>query len=222
MSLLGSSPAVLVGDFWLARAVQLVVNTRHFEWAVGEFSQTLTDLAEGEMLQQQKACTCDTTQEDYHRIIYGKTASLFRLACLAGARSVDAPNPFETALGTYGQAVGMAFQIKDDILDYTGEQLGKPVGLDLMERKITAPLLGALREDPQGGEIRARLRDIPAHPSDAAEIRRYVLERGGIALAQQQLDAFILQAQQALELLPPSQAKDYLTQTAHYIGEREK
>lgn len=222
MSLIGASPAVLVGDFWLSRAVDLVIGTRHSSWAVEAFARTLTDLAEGEMLQQQKAAACDTTQEDYRRIIYGKTASLFRLSCLAGARSADAAPEVEAALGAYGEAVGMAFQIKDDIFDYEGGEIGKPAGQDLTERKITAPLLELLDEDPRAGEIRARLRAVPGHPEHCAEIRRYVLEQGGTVRAARRLDAYIDQAVAALSVLSPSPARDFLAETARYIGYRKK
>ncbi|MBQ9548253.1 MAG: polyprenyl synthetase family protein [Bacteroidales bacterium] len=219
-SLIGPSPAVLVGDFWLARAVHLVVRTHHFEWAVGAFSKTLTDLAEGEMLQQQKAGSCDTTQADYERIIFCKTASLFRLCCQAGARSVDAPGAVEKALAAYGEAVGMAFQIRDDIFDYEGGAIGKPVGQDLMERKITAPLLEALKGSAREREIRSLICTLPEHPEHLAQIQAFVVERGGLAGARAQLDRHIARALEALEAVPASEAREFLTQAARYIGDR--
>ncbi len=118
MSRLGAVPAVLVGDFWLASAVSLLSDSSDMKWTLDEFARTLTNLAEGEMLQQQKAFTSDTTAEDYLRIIFCKTASLFVTACECGAKSVQAAEAQMQAAGRYGKALGLAFQIRDDILDY--------------------------------------------------------------------------------------------------------
>ena len=134
MSLLGSSAAVLVGDFWLVRAVDEVLSAENHKLEViALFSKTLSDLAEGEMFQLQKAGSDDTTEEDYLKIIYCKTASLFVTACVAAAKSVNAAPQQEEMMRRYATALGIAFQIKDDILDYAGGDLGKPVGQDLRE-----------------------------------------------------------------------------------------
>ena len=135
-SRIGSRSAVLVGDFWLARAVDMVVDASNHEEIVGYFSKTLVDLAEGEMLQLQKAGTGDTDEDDYYRIIYSKTASLFEAAIMAGAVSSGAGEEYLDAARKYAVAMGLAFQIKDDILDYTGDRkVGKPVGVGLKSRR---------------------------------------------------------------------------------------
>ena len=108
MSYLGAVPAVLVGDFWLARAVGLLSDCSDMKWTLDAFTRTLTDLSEGEMLQQQKAFTSDTTMEDYLRIIYCKTGSLFVTACQSGAKSVQASEEMIQAAGRYGKALGLA------------------------------------------------------------------------------------------------------------------
>ena len=109
------------------------------------------------MLQLQKSSECDTTEDDYLRIIYCKTASLFVTACRSAALSVGAPEAAMEALASYGRNLGLAFQIKDDILDYQGgEALGKPTGQDLREQKITLPLLCALASVPEEEARRIR------------------------------------------------------------------
>ena len=183
MSVFGPVPAVLIGDFWLARAVGLIADSTCHEWGMRAFARTFSDLAEGEMLQQQKAFSCDTTEEDYLRIIYCKTASLFRLCAECGAKTVNAsPACFEAA-SEYAKAMGIAFQIKDDIMDFQGGDIGKPSGVDLKERKITMPLLGVLRSTPDPQRIRDMVKDIDAHPENAHTLTGLVLEGDGIAYA---------------------------------------
>ena len=221
-ALLGPSAAVLVGDFWLARAVELVVDAEHCRQAVPVFSRTLTDLAEGEMFQLEKASRADTTEEDYLRIIHCKTASLFCAAAQTAALSVDAPLPLQEAAREFACAFGTAFQIKDDILDYTGTpELGKPVGTDLRERKITLPLLGALQGCPQEEEIRMLVRDIPAHPEHCDRIRRFVLERDGIGYAVSRLEQWVARAGQALAAIEDSPARDALRELAEFTVWRQ-
>lgn len=222
MSLYGPVPAVLVGDFWLARTVDTVLGSVHHEWAVPAFSKTLGDLAEGEMLQQQKAFSCDTTEDDYRQIIYCKTASLFELSCAAAAMSVDAsPELFEAAKN-YGRAVGMAFQIRDDIMDYEGGDIGKPSGHDLVERKITLPLLGALRCCADPAAVREMVRAIPEHPENVAEVVATVHENGGLEYAWKALHGYIDEAISALDVLPPSDTKDLLAEFGHFNETRNK
>ena len=139
-SLMGPSVAVLVGDYWLVKAMELILDGDEADTAVIKiFSKTLSDLAEGEMLQLQKAQNGDTDKEAYLRIIYNKTASLFEAACVSAAVSVDAVQEYVVAAREYATALGLAFQIQDDILDVTGEEevLGKPVKSDEKNNKTT-------------------------------------------------------------------------------------
>ena len=216
-ALLGPGPAVLVGDYWLARAVGLIVDTEHRDPMIRAFAKTLTDLAEGEMLQLEKASSCDTQETDYLRIIHCKTASLFVAAAEAAALSVDADAEQQAAAIAYGAALGIAFQIKDDILDYAGsDTLGKPVGVDLKEQKITLPLLEALKGSPREAEIRALVREIPSHPEHCDGIRRFVAERGGVEKAAGRLAEWVDRAVSALDAFPDSPARDYLAEIARY------
>ena len=221
-ALLGPAAAVLVGDFWLARAVNLVVDAAHRDEAIRLFSRTLTELAEGEMLQMEKAASADTVMEDYLRIVHCKTASLFCTAAESAALSVDAGPQFQAAARVFAEAFGTAFQIKDDILDYVGtDALGKPLGVDLKEGKITLPLLGALEGSPREAEIRAMVREIPSHPEYCEEIRRFVLERDGTGIAVRYLGQWVDRAVEALDAFPDGPAREALTVIARYNVWRE-
>lgn len=216
-TLLGPVAAVLVGDYWLARAVELVVNSAHSREAISLFSNTLTELAEGEMLQMEKAASADTAEADYLRIIHCKTGSLFCAAAETATLSVDATAGQRAAALAFADAFGTAFQIKDDILDFVGtDTLGKPVGMDLREQKITLPLLGALSGSPQEEEIRGMVREIPAHPEYCERICRFVEVRDGIGYAARRLDEWIARAEEALLVFEDSPARDALMEIARY------
>lgn len=216
-ALIGASAAVLVGDFWLSKAVELIVSTRNYRPVVKLFAKTLTDLAEGEMLQLEKAGTSDTSEEDYLRIIYSKTASLFVTAVCSGAMSVGAKPEFLDAAREYATCLGLAFQIKDDILDYKGtDELGKPVGVDLKEQKITLPLLGAMQGSPRETDIRQLIKDIPSHPENEQVVRDFVMASDGIAYSYAKLDGYVESAVKALQPLPDSPAKEMLCSIARY------
>lgn len=223
MSYLGAVPAVLVGDFWLARAVGLLSDCSDMKWTLNSFTRTLTDLSEGEMLQQQKAFTSDTTMEDYLRIIYCKTGSLFVTACESGAKSVKASEEMIAAAGRYGKALGLAFQIRDDILDYAGgETTGKPVGIDLLEQKITLPLLGALSNSPDEAKWRQMIHEIPLHPGNCDAIRDFVLSNGGVEYAEKKLKDYVSEAEHALDIFPDCPEKEILAGIAHLNSVRDK
>ncbi len=223
--LLGGGPAVLVGDYWLVNCMQEVLDASHQpEQVLRIFAQTLHHLTEGELLQMEKADRGDTTQADYLRIVYGKTASLFEATATAAALSVSATEEQAAAMGRFARLLGTAFQIKDDILDYseTSAALGKPVGLDLKEQKITQPLLCALeavRAD-EAAQWRARVAQAAEHPEHIPGIVAFVHAHRGVAQAGAVMDGFIADALRCLEVLPDGPGKRYLTELAHFVGER--
>lgn len=220
-SLLGPTAAVLVGDFWLSKAVEVVYQCECRSEAVQLFTRTMSDLSEGEMLQMQKAASADTDESDYLKIIYGKTASLFVASAVSAAHSVDAPEELCDAVRQYAKCLGIAFQIKDDILDYAGTpELGKPVGIDIIEQKITLPLLGALKDSPREPEIRAMVREIDDHPEYAEAVRRFVIDGGGIGYAEDRLEEYVEAAVRALDPVPDSYAKEALKSLAEYNSAR--
>lgn len=221
-AMLGPSAAVLVGDFWLAKAVETVFVTERFSRVVKFFSDTLSDLAEGEMYQLEKASSADTTEEDYFRIIQCKTASLFVAAAMSGACSVDAPEELQEAAKAYATALGTAFQIKDDILDYAGSgELGKPVGMDLKEQKITLPLIGALSTLEDESPVRDKILHIHEHPEYCGQLHSFVIERGGIEYAAARLQEYIDKAVDALRPVPDSPARDALVEIARFNAFRQ-
>lgn len=226
MSLMGPAVSVLVGDYWLVKAMELILGEGEGDTRVIRiFSKTLSDLAEGEMLQLQKAQNGDTNQEDYLRIIYNKTASLFEAACLSAAVSVKASPEYEKAAKDYSVALGLAFQIKDDILDYDGtESVGKPLGVDILEQKITMPLLGAMANAGEAEEkrIRGLVKDIVGHPEYRDEIVAFVKMNGGLEYAARELDRYVDDAVKALDVLPESYEKDCLKELAYFTAKRNK
>ena len=225
MSLLGGPASVLIGDFWLVRAMENILASEQGDEVIRIFAKTLSDLAEGEMLQLQKAGSCDTVEEDYLRIIYSKTASLFEASGVAAAKSVHASVTFVEAVREYCICLGMAFQIKDDMLDYSdGEALGKPVGSDLEEGKITLPLLGALgnADEAEAARIRELVKAVSDHPENKAEVRDFVMTCGGMEYSSMKLDEFVKKAVIALEALPESEEKDYLAKLASFTAWRKR
>ena len=223
--LLNGRAAVLMGDYWLVKCLDLIMDTGHSAEVLRIFSRTLSHLTEGELLQMEKAGKGDTLQAHYERIILGKTASLFEASTLSAALSVDAPQETVEAMGRMGRALGMAFQIKDDIMDYSAarQALGKPVGIDLLEQKITQPLLCALDgvSPEQAADIRSKVARIAKEPALAARVRDFVLAQDGVAKAALVMDSFIGQALRCLESLPESAEKSYLKDLANFIAERE-
>lgn len=223
MSLMGPSVSVLVGDYWLVKAMELVLGASESDNKVMKiFSKTLSDLAEGEMLQLQKAQNCDTSEDDYLRIIYSKTASLFEAACVSAALSVNAPDEYCRAAKDYAVALGIAFQIKDDILDYSGtESVGKPLGVDILEQKITMPLLGAFANAPsEEARIRGLVKGIVDNPSNRDEIVAFVKDNDGLEYAVQQLNKYVARAIRALAVLPLGQERALLQELAYFTAKR--
>lgn len=222
MSLLGPTSSVLLGDFWLVKAMECILSAGDDSTVIRIFSATLSDLAEGEMLQLEKAGTGDTSEEDYYRIVYSKTASLFRASALSAAISVGASDRLTEAAGRYAENLGMAFQIRDDIFDYTEASVGKPVGVDILEGKITLPLLGALASVSveKASEMRSRVCSIAGHPEYRDGIIAFVRENGGIGYAQQKLAGFSEKALECLSVMAPSPEREWLERLALFVGRR--
>ena len=224
-SLLGDRASVLLGDYWLVKAMELILDCGPCSDSVTRiFSKTLSDLASGEMLQLQKAAQGDTSQEDYLRIIYSKTASLFEASCVSAAVCAGASEAMVEAARAYGVSTGIAFQIKDDILDYTAtDALGKPVGIDLREKKITLPLLGALQrvDDGRNRLVRQMVCEIDGHPEHCERIRAFVFAQEGVAYAQGVLEEYVAKAKAALQAFPAGEAVELLKGLADFIGERQ-
>lgn len=225
MSLLSGRASVLLGDYWLVKGVDNILSSGNSSSRVIRiFSSTLSDLAEGELLQLQKADCGDTCETDYYKIIYNKTASLFVASAESAAISVGASDQKIKAVKTYAKCLGIAFQIRDDIFDYEdGADTGKPAGLDLKERKITLPLLGALAGVDAGTESRIRrmVCDIDTHSEYQKEIVAFVRERGGMEYASRRLEEYVENAKIALKPLGTRQEVSMLADVAEFTAKRK-
>lgn len=225
MSILGGRASVLLGDYWLVKGMENILASRNSsDKVIRIFASTLTDLAEGELLQLQKAETGDTLEKDYYRIIYDKTASLFVASAAAGAISVSATEEKMSAARTYAKCLGVAFQIRDDIFDYEeNAEIGKPVGLDLKEKKITLPLLGALAKagEERGREIRRKLCRIDDHPEYGGEIIEFVKSESGIEYARKRLYEYVDNARIALRPFGNMHEVEMLGEIAEFTADRK-
>lgn len=220
MALYSPTTAVLLGDFWLSRAMDLIID--HPDKRVLKiFSKCLGDLARGEMLQLEKARRADATEEDYGRIIYCKTTSLFEAAIVSAACSVGAGENEIESCRNYAYHIGQSFQMMDDILDYSPElSIGKPTGHDILEKKITLPLFGLFANAPKSvsREIRRRMLDPDERLS--ADAIALVKQYDGLGYARERLDREIALAVSALAPLPESESKTYLEKMAALMAVR--
>jgi octaprenyl-diphosphate synthase len=215
----GNGVVVLVGDFCLARALETVALTGSLAM-VQSLATTVTEMAEGEVAQLERAGNPDATVEDYFRVIDRKTASLIAWCARVGG-SVDAA--LAAPLERYGRAVGRAFQIADDVLDSAIDETtaGKSVGHDLQEGKLTLPVLLACEADPAlGRRIRTQLGEQGVPAAVATEILADVVRAGGVEKARRKAVTLAEEAANALEALPASQYRDALRALAHLSADR--
>ncbi|MBQ7221906.1 MAG: polyprenyl synthetase family protein [Bacteroidales bacterium] len=216
-AMVSSTASVLVGDFWLSVAMKKIVDGGNMK-IINAFRDCLEELSKGELFQMQKAISIDTTEEEYYQVIFYKTASLFHTAMIAGAYSVGASKEQVDAIGEYACHLGLAFQIRDDILDYSPKlDTGKPSGQDIMERKITLPLLGALRSLDE--KESAKLMKKFCHRRRRAVLKEVSLA-GGIGYAQKALEEESRKAVSALDLFEDSRSKEFLTKLALHLCNR--
>ena len=217
-AMLSPRAAVLVGDFWLSRGVTAILDTEDGE-IFRYYTICLGELAEGEMFQIEKAASLDTTFDDYIFIISHKTSSLFRAAMKSGARSVDASEKAMAAVDDFALHLGCAFQMRDDILDYSPSlDIGKPTGQDIRERKITMPLIGAFEN--AGSSARAAV--IAGIEAERYEgVLPFVLENGGIEYAQRVLEQETALAVAALDTFPDNAARRILISLAQSLCNRQ-
>ena len=220
MALYSPTTAVLLGDFWLSRAMDIIIDHPD-KRVLHRFSQCFNDLASGEMLQLQHSLKADATEEDYRRIIFCKTTSLFEASILSAAYSVKADSREEACCRKYAFHVGQSFQMMDDILDYSPElSIGKPTGQDILEKKITLPLFGLFARAPKSvtREVRRRMKAPDAQLVE--DVFALVRQYGAVGYAREVLDCEVRQAVEAIAPLPESEAKDYLVKLARQMAVR--
>lgn len=216
--------AVLVGDFLLSKGLLLSLENDDFA-LLKIVSNAVKEMSEGELLQMEKARNLDITEEIYFEIIRQKTASLISSCCGVGAASVGADDDTIQKARIFGEKVGMAFQIKDDLFDYnTAEVIGKPVGIDIKEKKMTLPLIYALNK--ASWFDKRRIINIVKNESDkpkkVAEVIAFVKSSGGIEYATTVMEKFEREAYDLLNTFPDSLYKESLRQLVKYTIEREK
>jgi octaprenyl-diphosphate synthase len=215
--------SVIMGDYLYSRAIIELVAADDLE-PLRILSRVTNEMTVGEMRQLAAYDALRFTEEEYGFVIRAKTASLFSAACELGA--LRAAPRHRAALRAYGDALGMAFQITDDLLDYTeGEAVtGKPSGLDLKEHKVTLPLIAALpRLDPDERRAVEALFAEQVPPEDqVARVIGFVAQAGGLEYARRRAEEFASRAEAALEELPPSSARDALRDAIVYAVERRR
>ena len=220
----GNEASVLVGDFLLARAFQMMVQNLDPQ-SLQVMAQACMHLAEGEILQLLKSFDVNTTVEDYYNIIFGKTAALISACCEVGALIAGQEGEKREALKDYGREIGYAFQIVDDCLDVAGdpEKTGKPLGNDLKEGKLTLPILLALEEATR--EERKKVQDAlladELTPELFGQVKEVVDKYGGVDKARDRAREHADKAVAHLDLFEESPQKSYLISMARFIVERD-
>lgn len=216
--------AVLLGDYLLAKGLMKAVEGEDFDF-LKVTTDTVRRMSEGELLQISKTRKLDTDEETYFKIISDKTASLLSTCCEIGARSATDDESKIAELRNFGENLGIAFQIQDDILDYTGSNkiIGKPSGGDIKEKKFTLPLLYALRnvDEKKASEIVKIIRK-GAKRNGVKEVIDFVFENGGIEYASQVANEYVTKAGKNLEIFDNSETKSIMLELLNFIVHRNK
>lgn len=218
-----SHKAVILGDYILARNMNIGLQSGQFD-LVTHVCGSMAALCEGEVLQGDCAEKHTMTRESYLDIIYKKTASLLGVSASAGALAVGATRDKVTLMRRFGEAVGMAFQIQDDILDYTSDKTGKPANNDLREGKITLPLLSVLdrASDERRAELLERLSRCREDQTQVEYLTHVVVNEGGLTFAAEVMQSYIRRAVELLADYEESDCRTALANLCAYISERDR
>jgi len=219
----GNKPSVLVGDFLFSRAFQLMVEDGSLK-VLDILSHASAVIAEGEVLQLVTSNDTDTTEGDYLRVVDAKTAALFAAASRIGAVLAERPEPEERALETYGRNLGVAFQLVDDMLDYSAREseLGKAIGDDFREGKITLPIVFAFRKgDERERQFwRRTLERLEQEDGDLEHAIEILNRRGTLAATLARAAEYAHEARRALGLFRPSPEQQALDELIDFCLER--
>lgn len=219
-----SRNAVLVGDYILAKNMDLGLSSGQYD-LVSHVIKSMTTLCEGELIQSDHASKLDTSREAYFDIIYKKTASLLSISASAGALSVGASAADISAMRRFGEAIGIAFQIRDDILDYTPTaDTGKPSNNDLRERKITLPLIEVLEnaDEAKRSEIISLVERCATDESCVEKVQQMVIEAGGIEAATATMKSYLQRAMSILGGYDDTPYRQALIDLCAFIAERNR
>lgn len=215
--------AVLVGDYLLSKGLLLSIDNNDFD-LLKIISVAVREMSEGELLQIEKARRLDITEDIYYEIIRQKTATLIAACCSLGAASVRPDSVEVEKMRHFGELIGMAFQIKDDLFDYGNERIGKPTGIDIKEQKMTLPLIYVLNHVPPK-EKAWLINSVKNHNKDKKrvnEVISFVKDNGGLQYAVAKMKEFQKKALTLLEDYPDSPYKESLTLMVNYVIERKK
>lgn len=216
--------AVLVGDYLLSRGLLLSVENEEFD-LLKIVSTSVKLMSEGELLQIEKARKLDIKEEVYFDIITKKTATLIASCCATGASSVKQDEDVVEKMRLFGEKVGICFQIKDDLFDYgSGDNIGKPTGIDIKEKKMTLPLIYALSHAERGVQrkIIQTVKKNNNQKDKVQEVINFVIQSGGIEYATQRMHDYRDEALSILETLPQNEANRSLKNLVIYTTERIK
>ena len=215
--------AVLVGDYLLSKGLLLSIDNGDFD-LLKIISVAVREMSEGELLQIEKARKLDITEDIYFEIIQKKTATLIASCCALGAKSVIDDEVQVENMRKFGELIGMAFQIKDDLFDYSDEAIGKPTGIDIKEQKMTLPLIHVLN-NCSAKEKSWLINSIKNHNKDKARVKeviKFVISNNGLAYAENIMEQYQQEALLLLEHYPESIFKDSLILMVNYVIERKK
>jgi octaprenyl-diphosphate synthase len=215
--------AVLVGDFLLTRGLALALKDRQLQ-LLQIVSDAFEAITVGELLQLEKARRLDIDEAVYYEVIRKKTASLIASACAAGAASTTTDEEVIEQMRLFGETIGMAFQIRDDLFDFGTSDVGKPLGIDIKEKKMTLPLIYALQQaDPkQRKHIIRRIKRSSEEPATVREVIEFVQQSGGLEYARQVMLDFRAKAFEILHSFPVSEARESLEDLVNFVVDREK
>jgi len=214
--------AVLVGDFLLTRGLFLALEHKDYD-LLSICTDAVKEMSEGELMQMEKARHLDITEEIYYEIIRQKTASLIASCCAVGASSVGASAEVIKNMKIFGERVGMAFQIKDDLFDYGEDEIGKPLGIDIKEKKMTLPLIHSLSK--ASWLEKRKIIGIVKNDSENSKKVKYVIDfvktSGGIEYANQKMRNYHEEALQVLNTFAASEYKTSLEDLVQFTIERK-
>ncbi len=215
--------AVLVGDYLLSRGLLLSIDNDDFGF-LKIISKAVREMSEGELLQIEKARRLDITEEVYFEIIRQKTATLLAACCSVGASSAEADKGIQEKMGIMGEKLGIAFQIKDDLFDYGEDEIGKPRGIDIKEKKMTLPLIYALNN--AGWMDKRRIINIIKNksedPAKVKEVIAFVKQSGGIEYARDVMMKYFAEAYEMLQDFDDNIYKKSLEKLMSFVIERKK
>ena len=215
--------AVLVGDYLFSKGLLLSIDNSDFD-LLKIISVAIREMSEGELLQIEKARNLDITEDVYFDIIRQKTATLIAACCAMGAQSVNAPKEEVETMRRFGELIGMAFQIKDDLFDYGEEKIGKPTGIDIKEQKMTLPLIYTLNNCSEK-EKSWIINSIKNHNKDRKRVKEVIAvvkSKGGLDYAVSKMKEYQQQALLLLLSYPTTLYKESLELMVNYVIDRKK